>query len=69
MTRLALMVGILNSFAIVWLWWSAMLNDWTTKVNFNSIGEGWLEGVLMHGALALIIFGYVASVVDRRRKG
>jgi hypothetical protein len=60
---LGIVAGLLiASMGLVWafLWWAALLfTDWRITLQFDSLGEQWIEGVLFH---AIAVFGFWMAV-------
>jgi len=63
-----ILAGLINSVSLTVLWHAARLNNWTVKVQFNNIGEGWLEGLLAHFAVAVSVLGLGAFLTWKERR-
>lgn len=59
-----------TALGLTWtfLWWAAKLNDWRLVINFDSRGEQWIEGAVLH---LVVMFGLWASIrfaVERSKR-
>lgn len=67
---LALVIGLSDTLVWTTLWWVAREQDWqTVGINFNFYGEAWLEGILLHLALGVLIVAFSLVTLNGKNRG
>lgn len=64
--KAGLIVAVVNSIAMLMVWWTGALNQWLAIIKWNNLGEGPLEGVLLHLSVVIAVVALTACVIKAR---